>query len=233
MKIQTINSIETSSLCNNKCEYCPYPEQHKHRETGLMSMEVFEAALGLVRACVGAGTQRELNLFGVGEPTLNPNIVEMVRMARRVLPLRLPVHLNTNGNTMTEALARDLKDAGVSEIDITGHNARAAAKTIRIFQKVGIRGQLSLDFITGPNNWAGQVDWFEPEYHAGLCPWLNRGQVMVMSNGDVTRCCLDAFGKGVFGTVFDTDIMNREITPFELCRTCHHDVSESKIIRVA
>ena len=132
--------------------------------------------------------------------------------------------MNTNGNTMTEKLAKSLKDAGIHSIDITGHKARSVAKTIRIFQKVGIQGQLSFDFMTAPNNWAGQVDWFEPEYEAGPCPWINRGQVMVMSNGDVTRCCIDAFGKGILGNILTDNVLEFDVTPFGLCNTCHHEI---------
>lgn len=224
MKIQTVNTIETSSLCDNKCEYCPSPLQGHYRETGFMTMNTFEKAIEVVTQCVRMGTQKELNLFGVGEPTLNPNIIEMVRMARAAMPLRLPVHLNTNGNSMTYDFAIKLRDAGISHIDITGHNARSAAKAIRIFQDVGIKGQLSFDFITAPNNWAGQVDWFEPTYNAGPCPWINNGQIMIMSDGNITRCCIDAFGTGVFSNVNNTDVIKSDVSRFELCTKCHHTI---------
>ncbi len=231
MKITTINSIETSSLCDNSCEYCCSPEQHKYRETGLMTLEIFEKALEWVTHYVLKGTQLELNLFGVGEPTLNKDIVEMVHRARCAMPAKLMVHLNTNGNKMTLELARALKRAGVSDIDITGHNPRATAKTIKIFKEVGIDGQLSIDFMTSPNNWAGQVDWFEPDYEYP-CPWLHRGQVMIMSNGDVTRCCLDAFAKGVMGNVLTDDLSEMELTPFEVCDKCHQTVPDSMVSKI-
>ncbi len=223
--IATINSIELSSLCDNACPYCPASIQGQHRETGLMSMDTFDMALEWVAHFVKKGTQMELNLFGVGEPTLNPHVVEMVRKARHIMPLRLPVHFNTNGNTMTEELARDLKDAGITNIDITGHDPLSTARTIRIFKKVGIVGQVSVDFMTQPNNWAGQVDWFEPDYRYP-CPWLHRGQIMVMSNGDITACCIDAFGKGIIGHI-SGNLEDMYLVPFEVCKGCHQDVPES------
>jgi len=226
MKITTINTIEISSVCDNKCEYCPAPLQHKYRKVGFMNREVFERAIDLVKYLCDQGTQRELNLFGVGEPTLHPQVVEFVKHARHKLPFKQDLHLNTNGNTMTLELAKALKDAGITAIDITAHHARAATNTVRIFQAVGMPGRISLDFITQPNNWAGQVDWFKPNYHkiqheANVCPWLGRGQVMVMSDGNITNCCIDAFAQGVFGTVFD-DIAELEIKEMPLCRKCHH-----------
>jgi hypothetical protein len=123
---------------------------------------------------------------------------------------------------MTEDLETKLKTAGINSIDVTGHKAKETAKTIRIFEKVGIPFKVSFDPILSPNNWAGQVDWFEPNYPNHYpCPWIGKGQVMIMSNGDITRCCLDAFGKGIMGTVFD-DLTKMDVTEFELCRDCHH-----------
>jgi MoaA/NifB/PqqE/SkfB family radical SAM enzyme len=229
MKINTINSIETSSICDNKCEYCPSPLQGKYRETGFMDMRTFTRALEWVSACVRAGTQKELNLFGVGEPTLNKNIIKMVEDARLALPMSQAVHLNTNGNSMTEDLALSLKNAGINHIHITGHNARAAARCIKIFKKVGLAGGMSFDYITAPNNWAGQVDWFEADY-TFECQWLRDGQVMIMSNGDVTTCCIDAFATNVVGNIFTHRMEDIDLQPHKLCETCHHTVVEEKRI---
>jgi hypothetical protein len=171
----------------------------------------------------------------VGEPTLNPKIVEFVQYARNKLPFRQVLHLNTNGNRMTLELAKDLKAAGITAIDITAHNARSAAKTVRYFKEVGIHGRVSLDFVSAPNNWAGQVDWFAPDYHKApvrenVCPWLSRGQVMIMSDGNITNCCIDAFALGVFGTVFD-DLTQFEIKEMPLCRKCHHITPDEWTLR--
>jgi hypothetical protein len=224
MNVKTINSIEISSLCDNRCPYCPSPIQGEHRPVGLMSFETFELAVKWALYFAREGTQREINLFGVGEPTLHPDLVKFIAYARQTLPFKQVLHLNTNGNTMTEQLARDLKAAGVDHIDITGHDARATAACIRIFRRVGIAGKLSIDYMTQPNNWAGQVDWFSPEYDAGPCPWIGRGQVMVMSSGLVTRCCIDAFGRGIMGSVED-DLAAMAVMEFELCRSCHHKIA--------
>ena len=226
MKITTINTIEVSSRCDNDCSYCPAQAQARRRQVGFMSRTVFEQAIKWVKHFCNEGTQKELNLFGVGEPTLHPDLVELVKYARHALPFRQDLHLNTNGNRMTLELAKDLKAAGITAIDITAHHARAAAKTIRFFKEAGINGRISLDFITQPNNWAGQVDWFVPDYHkmpapGNICPWLRRGQIMVMSDGNLTNCCIDAFAQGVFGTVFD-DLAQFDIKEMPLCKKCHH-----------
>jgi len=188
-------------------------------------MEIFEKAIEWVAHFCKMGTQLELNLFGIGEPTLHPDLAEMVKLARNRLPIRQIIHLNTNGKLMTEELARKLKDAGITRIDITYHgDARVTTRTIEMFRKLGIDGQLSVDPITRPNTWAGQVDWFESPVNY-LCPWLDKGQVMIYSDGDVTTCCLDAAKKGMVGNIFD-DITQFRLEPFELCHKCHQIVPE-------
>ena len=222
MKITTITNIELSSVCDNRCAYCPAPVQHKYREIGFINEAVFRQALSWVRYFSGKGTQRELNLFGIGEPTLHPEFIKLLDIARKVVPLRVPIHLNTNGNNITDALVRQIQATGINEIDITAHKPFETVRTIRIFEKHGVKFRVSFDPILAPNNWAGQVDWFEPNYPKPYpCPWLNRGQVMVMSDGQITTCCLDAFGKGIIGDVYGA--MNEmEVAPFKLCETCHH-----------
>ena len=229
MKITTINTIEVSSMCDNSCVYCPAPKQHEHRKTGFITRHDFEKAIALVQELCRRGTQRELNLFGVGEPTLHPDIVALVKHARQSLPKGQHIHLNTNGNRMTPGLAEMLRDAGISQIDVTVHeNHEAAARTIRIFRILGIEHNVSIDPVVYPNNWAGQVDWFEPDkrfYNPGPCPWLNRGQAMVMSDGNITTCCIDAFAKNVFSNVSDADVWEKDVKISALCKTCHHSVN--------
>lgn len=225
MPIRTINSIELSSICDNKCQYCPATKQADFRKVGFMEWDIYRQAIAQVKRLCDQSTQKELNLFGVGEPLLHPHLVDMIKYARKHLPIRQILHLNTNGNKVTLDLAMALKRAGITSIDITGHNHKATAKTIRIFRQVGIEGQLSYDFVASPNNWAGQVDWFEPNYDAGPCPWIIRQQCFVMSDGSIANCCIDAFGGSVQGNVFD-DLDQIHIRPFKLCDDCHHETEE-------
>jgi hypothetical protein len=221
MKINTIMNIEVSSKCNNNCPYCPAQLQAMHREVGFMSMETFEKCMEWVKHFTKQRTQTELNLFGIGEPTMNPYIIDMVRMARNCIPIDGIVHMNTNGNKFTMEMAQALKDAGINRMSITDHKAYETVNAIRILQHVGIPFTVSRDAIHSPNNWAGQVKWFKPDYKYP-CPWLNRGQVMIMWDGRVTTCCLDMAARGVVGTV-DDDLTQVDLKPYELCTDCHQN----------
>lgn len=220
MKISTINTIEVSALCDNTCAYCPAPVQARWRRVGNMAMGVFQTTLNWVEYFSKQGTQLELNLHGIGEPTLNPNLVEMIRLARAATSGR--INFNTNGNSMTPALAAACKDAGIASINVTGHKAESTMRAVKAIKGAGVECHVNQDFAVNPNNWGGQVEWTEGVDYKLWCHWLARGQVMVTWDGKVTPCCLDAKGEGVFATVND-DLPSLEVPAFGLCETCHHD----------
>lgn len=227
MRPTTIMNVEVSALCNLNCVYCMAPTQGAFRRTGLMPMDVFEKVMGWVKYFVQQGTQTELNLFGTGEPLMHPELPRMVQMARKVLPLCLPVHINTNGGLMTEELAWKLKMAGISQIDITGHNHLFTARTIRLLRKLKIEFRVTYDFTLLPNNWAGQVDWYESEV-TYPCPWLYRGQLYAAWNGDILQCCFDAKASNVLGSIMKHTPDEIIVKPFDLCKKCHQTVPEEK-----
>jgi hypothetical protein len=223
MKPTTIMNVEVSALCNLKCVYCMAPKQAQFRQVGLMSMPTFEKVIEWIKVFVSRGTQTEVNLFGNGEPTMNPKLPEFVRMTRDALPLCLPVHTNTNGGLMTEQLCDQLINAGITQIDITGHDHFFTARTMRLFQAKGIRFNVSYDFALVANDWAGQLKWF-PSQVRYKCPWLSKGQLFIAWNGDILQCCFDAKATNVLGNIFTTNIDDIEIKSFELCKGCHQDV---------
>ena len=224
MNINSINTIEVSALCDNHCAYCPAPIQHEHRPVGLMSIETFKRAVFWVRYFADRKTQRELNLHGVGEPTLNTDLVDMIRLAREAAP-DIIINLNTNGNRMTPALALACKEAGITSINVTAHKPESTMHAVKAIKAAGLPCHVNADFATNPNNWGGQVTWTETVDYKLWCRWLAEGQVMITWDGKVTRCCLDAFGQGIMGDLQD-DLSSIEVTPFALCEGCHHERPE-------
>lgn len=112
--------IEVTNCCNLKCPFCV-------RETGVgkegfMTMETYFNIMeeigghigdrGLVPAKVGA-----VKLNWRGEPTLHPDLVDMVGIAKAFL---IPeVAINTNGTRLTPVLSRDLIEARIDRIIIS------------------------------------------------------------------------------------------------------------------
>lgn len=226
--INSIINIELSAFCNNNCKYCPAPNQAKSRPVGLMEMPTFERTIEHVNVLIDRGKQKpQVNLFGIGEPFLNPRIIEMTSYARRALPYQVKVHTNTNGKIPARNLGilDQMLDAGIDSIDVTVHpeSYEQAMLTVRRLRELRIPGTVSIDPVLSPNNWAGQVDWPAANY-CYPCQWLRDGDVMVMWDGRVTACCLDAQGLGVIGHITDADILERTVKTFALCTNCHQEV---------
>ncbi len=110
--------LQVADRCNHACQHCYQIQGRK----GEMSTAEIKALLDeLAEAGVFL-----LNVSG-GEATLRPDLVELLRYARgKGFALRL----FTNGYTMTEALAREIRQIGVLSVEVSlysdepeGHDA--------------------------------------------------------------------------------------------------------------
>jgi hypothetical protein len=227
--LKTITTIELASVCNLACDYCinRLLAVADERRPGIMSDMVFDDTLAWLQFLCEAGTQREVNLNGNGESTLDPDLVERTARVKEVMGVRT-VQLCTNGLTMTPQLAGELKAAGIDRMDLSPHSPYHARRAIYMLADAGIAGIVTTGAITASHNWAGQL---EAEHCIDCridlaCHPLMEGRGYVHSEGDVTVCCYDYRGFGVYGHVHDADLDRREIRPFALCAGCHQKIPE-------
>lgn len=230
MKLSTITTLELSNVCNLNCLYCvnrllkDYPK----RVSGIMTDKVFDKSLELIAELCLRGTQKEVNMHGNGESTLDPKLIERIGKVRNVVGDR-DVFLCTNGLSMTEDLAKSLKDSGLTRCDVSPHSPFHARKAISVFRSIDMmEGELNLGSMINTHNWAGQL---EPEnsvdiYLDNQCDPLLEGRGYVLTEGNITPCCYDYRNLGVFGSVSDSDILEREVKPYVLCKTCHQEVKD-------
>lgn len=99
--------LELTNACNLKCVMCGTPRAK--RKTGLMSWDVYNAALEQAR---DLGVRR-LVLHTTGESLLHRELPGMVRAAKRH---GFQVYLSTNGILLDEARAAELLDAGLDQL---------------------------------------------------------------------------------------------------------------------
>ena len=224
--IKLISVIETSSHCNLSCSYCPCTTAQYKRSTGIMNMRTFIKAIGWVRYYVAQGAYKygpstliDINLHGIGEPLLNPLIVDMVKFATSRVP-DVKFRLCTNGKALTRDLCSKLSQAGLYSLDITDHDAATTARVLEFREDYFPRGNIARGFSTLPHTWAGQVGWYKSKENT-RCVNQDHGLAVVLWDGQVTTCCLDAFNTNVFGHV-DEDITKLEFKPLALCKTCHY-----------
>ena len=224
--LKTITTIELSNICNLKCQYCinRLLVKHPSRKPGIMTDEVFDKTLELLQELCNRGTQMEVNMNGDGESFLDPQLAYRIKRVKYIVGNERKVCMCTNGVNMTFGVCNALKDAGLDQLDLSPHSVFHARKAAQIMMQVGIPGVINDGVILHTHNWAGQL---EPENSVAevkiktQCDPLIEGRGYVLREGNITPCCYDYRNLGVFGTVFDDDILDHPIRPFALCKTCH------------
>lgn len=212
--ITHLKQIEVTTHCNLRCVYCPSPTLPRPKMH--MDMAIFERALVWADHFQKLGTQAELALTGIGEATLHPNIVEMVRRARAVLP-KNKITMSTNGLALTEDMAREFAKENL-RLYISLHRPEKAGPAINIAREYGILAGANDAFATSAGNWAGQVEWGVTAPRTE-CAFLKIGWGVVMVDGKITTCCFDASGAGIIGDVRD-EPSAIGMAPYSLCGSC-------------
>ena len=223
MKLQTITTIELSSICNLSCKYCINRLMVKNGRTpSIMTDDTFDASLRWLRALCDLETQQEVNLNGNGESTLDPKLVYRARRVKDIMGER-SVQFCTNALLLTKKLIYDLKDAGVDRIDLSIHSAYNVRRCVGLLADAQMPSVVNAGTVMSSHNWAGQL---EKEHEVDICYTIPchpiiQGRGYIDSDGYVTPCCYDYLRLGAFGTVFNVDLLDREVKPFSLCKTCH------------
>ncbi len=104
--------IEPSSVCNLKCVMCA--TQQKARDHRFLSLLEFEKIIKQFPVV------KELVFCGIGEPLLNPELFEMIKLAKKRNILF--VNLITNGKLLNREAANKIINSGVNRVQISVHS---------------------------------------------------------------------------------------------------------------
>jgi len=217
--ITSVHQIELTSHCNLRCRYCPSP--HLQRPKMDMTHETFLMAIGWASHFVRRGSQVELNLAGIGESTMHPRFVEYVALAREAVGPSVRLVLASNGLLVDDKLASALRPYRPL-VWVSLHRPERAGPAIEALKAAGLLAGVSADPSIAAIDWAGQVQWFR-SHVPSRCAWIDTGRVMVMADGRVTTCCLDASGEGVVCNIGD-DLLAAQLRPYGLCKTCSYSL---------
>ena len=109
-------SIEFSSACNAKCIMCPQPEMDRKKEN--MSPETLEK---IIDHCKNQPLKK-INLFWMGDSTVDKNMIEKIRVIRSNLP-NIKLYLSTNSQLLTNDRSKIIIDEHLLDVinfDIDG-----------------------------------------------------------------------------------------------------------------
>jgi organic radical activating enzyme len=111
--------IETTNICNANCVFCAYQFQSKFRPgKGVMADEIFERALWDYRKMAWDGPkEKQINFTPlVGEPLVDPKIIERTRRAKE---MGFRVIFFTNGILLNRLDLESLLATGVEQIVVS------------------------------------------------------------------------------------------------------------------
>ena len=120
LKIPFAIGIGASDVCNFKCIYCSQATKEGIKGAQIISFEQYKKILQQIKLmCEAAGEKiRILRYIGNGEPLLNRNLPEMIRLAvDEGISTRYEV--TTNGSMLTHELSEQLVEAGMTRLLIS------------------------------------------------------------------------------------------------------------------
>ena len=104
-------NIEVTTRCNLSCAMCM--RQVLNEESGDMGLETYQALLPVFSEI------EMVNILGIGEPLLNENIIEMIRLGKAHLPPNGTFGLTTNGTLIDDKTAKQLVVSSLDDIVVS------------------------------------------------------------------------------------------------------------------
>lgn len=203
-------SLETRTLCNGHCAFCPASVGNDTRPDQSMPMEVFDKVMSDLAAMNYTG---RIAFFVNNEPLLDKRLPQMVAQARKQVPGAY-LQVLTNGIKLTSNLGITLLENGLDELQIT-HYTQDGRLSDRLVEAV--RG-LPEQYAPRVRMNLRKVD--EKLYNRGgsapNAPRLNRPipafcsfpfvQLNVVHDGTASLCCQDFHVASPMGNVMDDGV---------------------------
>ena len=104
-------NIEVTTRCNLNCIMCM--RKVWKEDSGDMTMETYRALIPTFREI------ESVNIIGIGEPLLNENIIEMIRLGKEHLPPDGTFSLTTNATLIDDEIAGHLVSSGLDDLVVS------------------------------------------------------------------------------------------------------------------
>ena len=106
--------LENINVCNARCVFCPYTKmERKHTR---MPMDLHRS---IVDQAASIPLIDHITVTGLGEPLLDPELVEKIAYTRKAVGKNVYLDVYTNGHLLTADLARQLSKAGLTLLYIS------------------------------------------------------------------------------------------------------------------
>lgn len=189
-------AIETTTICNLKCSYCPSEKIRKQRPA-LMGETIFKNIINdISKSFPGYNKQIHVQLYG--EPLTDKRIFKLVEFTRSQLQSAKIVFF-TNGELLSQEKYKLLKQKGVISFIITQHKAGVPHLMKDWFSKRkhrDIRYQVAGTELALFNR-GGSQKIIKPARlkYCHFAPY----SIIINSEGNLIACCNDPFSSQIFG----------------------------------
>lgn len=108
--------VQTNSVCNGRCPFCPYPSTSKEFPQGKMEWDTYEK---IVDECVKFPTLQMFTPMLQNEPLLDRDLCREIRYFKDKDGGRVPVFVVSNGYLLTPDRIKDIVDSGLDHLIIS------------------------------------------------------------------------------------------------------------------
>lgn len=214
-----ITQIELTNYCNLKCKGCL--GINSNRPYGFMTKTAFEKAIDICNQL----NIKEVWLQNWGEPLLASNLLEYIKYSSK----KIKTCFISNGSLLNEYMLRQLKNAGLSYIDLSinastslalrHHNIKLYKEANSIGVSCWIRSVVFNEEEYKDMDKLRQEENIKIRYQRGMifdkdkkrkndCPAIDRNFIIYW-NGIIVPCCQTANNEICYGNLFDFDIIDK------------------------
>ncbi|OPX84713.1 MAG: S-adenosyl-L-methionine-dependent 2-deoxy-scyllo-inosamine dehydrogenase [Pelotomaculum sp. PtaB.Bin104] len=242
--------IETTTICNRKCSYCPNFTVGRPEE--LMDEKVYYKIIDSLKRY---GYKKMISPHFYGEPLTDSRLPKLMSYTKKNLP-EAKIVLFTNGDLLTINKFLELKDAGVDFFRISQHSKQLPRNVLETIQYIRASFTNSNDILQVVNyydmyhknkimeNRGGLVKVRTRKQH--YCDYVNN--MIFDYQGNAIICCNDYKSSIIFGNIKENEVVeiwndknyvkirnliSNGFWPYQICKICKeslplHDIKHLK-----
>lgn len=197
--------IETINQCNNNCGFCPVNRDSNPKEPEQMSLTLYYSIINQLKILNYSGA---IGLFSNNEPLLDDRFLELLEYAYTKLPNSY-LYFYTNGMLLTEKNLKSLLGytdfIHINNYSNNKHMIAPIRKVHKLLREQGIQSNKVEIHLRNKHECLSNRGGQSPNRTHSVNIQLNSpcilpfSQMVVRTNGQVSLCCNDSYGKYTMG----------------------------------